>query len=68
VRKVLHGFTQGDYSRLIDLLDAPARDLLGMCTRDEANQMLLRLCVRQPRLLLLAVRALLTRAAFPVRA
>ena len=68
VRRVLHGFTQDDYSRLIDLLDAPARALLGTWTRDEANQMLLRLCVRQPRLLLLAARALLTRAAFPARA
>jgi len=67
VRRVLHGFTQDDYSSLIDLLDAPARTVLATTTRDEANQMLLRLCVRQPRLLLLAARALLTRSAFPVR-
>lgn len=67
VRRVLHGFTQDDYSRLIDLLDTRARALLGECTRDEANQMLLRLCLRQPRLLLLAARALLTRTAFPAR-
>ena len=67
IRRVLHGFTQADYSRLIDLLDASARNLLGVYTRDEANQILFRICVRQPRLLLLAARCLLTRTAFPVR-
>lgn len=64
IRRVLHGFTQADYSLLIDLLDTPARNLLGRYTRDDANQMLLRLCVRQPRLLLLAIRSLLTKGSF----
>jgi digeranylgeranylglycerophospholipid reductase len=67
VRRMLHGFTQTDYNRLIDLLDAKARALLGACTRDEAHQMLMRLCLRQPRLLLLAARAFLSRASFPAR-
>lgn len=64
IRRVLHGFTQADYSLLIDLLDTSARSLLGLYTRDDANQMLLRLCIRQPRLLLLAVRSLLTNGPF----
>jgi flavin-dependent dehydrogenase len=66
IRRVLHGFTQDDYSRLIDLLDVPARTLLSECTRDEARQLLMRLCLQQPRLLLMAARFLLTRSAFPV--
>jgi flavin-dependent dehydrogenase len=65
VRRVLHGFTQDDYSRLITLLHAPARTLLSKTSRDEAHRLLLRLCVRQPRLLLLAARAFLSRSTFP---
>jgi flavin-dependent dehydrogenase len=67
VRRVLHGFTQDDYSSLIDLLHAPAKSLLSTTTRDETHQLLIRLCLRQPRLLLLAARALLTGSAFPAR-
>jgi flavin-dependent dehydrogenase len=64
IRRVMHGFTQADYNQLIDLLDSSTKDVLGVYTRDEANQMLLRLCVRQPRLMLLAIRALLTKGRF----
>lgn len=67
IRRTLHRFTQSDYSRLIDLLNAPARRLLSTYSRDEVTGMLLRLCLRQPRLLLLALRALLTRGSFPAR-
>jgi flavin-dependent dehydrogenase len=64
IRRVLHRFTQADYSQLIDLLDDQARNLLGVYTRDDANQMLLRLCIRQPRLMLLGIRSLLTNGPF----
>lgn len=67
VRRVLHGFTQADYSQLVDLLNVSTRRLLSTYNRDEANRILLRLCLRQPRLLLLAVRALLTKGSFPAR-
>jgi flavin-dependent dehydrogenase len=65
IRRVLHGFTQADYNALIDLLDSSTRNLLGVYTRDDANQMLLRLCLRQPRLMLMGIRSLLTRGSFP---
>jgi flavin-dependent dehydrogenase len=64
IRRVMHGFTQADYNALIDLLDSSTKDVLGVYTRDEANQMLLRLCLKQPRLMLIALRALLTGSRF----
>ena len=67
VRRVLHGFSQDDYSRLIDLLNAPVRRVLSSHNRDEAVTMLGRLCLHQPRLLLLALRGLLKRGQFPAR-
>lgn len=67
IRRTLHGFTQSDYSRLIDLLNAPARRLLGIHTRDEADKILVGMCLRQPRFLLLGLRALLTKGSFPLR-
>lgn len=65
IRRVLHGFTQADYSRLIDLLNLPAQRVLGAYTRDDADKMLVRMCLSQPRLLLLAFRGLLTHGSFP---
>lgn len=67
IRRVLHGFTQADYSRLLDLLNAPARQLLGVYSRDGADKILLRVCLTQPRLLLLSVRGLITKGSFPPR-
>lgn len=60
IRKVLHQFTQRDYSRLLDLLTRPVQRSLGSYTRDEAYKLLWRLCLGQPRLLLLGLRSLLT--------
>ncbi len=61
LRRSLHGFQQSDYSHLVDLLNDPAKKLLGQCTRDEAWKMLWRVCLRQPRLVLLGLRGLLMR-------
>jgi hypothetical protein len=57
---VLHRFTQPDYTRLLDVLDRSTQRLLGLYTRDEIGALLWRLGVRQPRLLLLGLRAVLT--------
>jgi digeranylgeranylglycerophospholipid reductase len=61
LRRSLHDFQQSDYSRLVDLLNAPAIRSLGEYSRDEAWKILWRICLRQPRLLLLGLRGLLTR-------
>jgi flavin-dependent dehydrogenase len=61
LRRSLHHFQQSDYSHLVDLLNDPAKKSLGEYSRDEAWKMLWRVCLRQPRLVLLGVRGLLTR-------
>ena len=61
LRRSLHDFQQADYSRLVDLLNAPAIQSLGEYSRDEAWKILWRLCLKQPRLILLGLRGLLTR-------
>jgi digeranylgeranylglycerophospholipid reductase len=61
LRRSLHDFQQSDYSRLVDLLNAPAIESLGEYSRDEAWKILWRICLSQPRLLLLGLRGLLTR-------
>jgi len=62
LRRSLHRFQQPDYSRLVDLLNAPAIQSLGEYSRDEAWRILWRICLYQPRLLLLGLRGLLTRS------
>jgi flavin-dependent dehydrogenase len=64
VRRSLHGFQQEDYSHLVDLLNDPAKASLGRCSRDEAWKMLWRVCLRQPRLVLMGLRGLLMRNRF----
>ena len=61
LRRSLHDFQQSDYSRLVDLLSAPAIQSLGEYSRDEAWKILWRICLKQPRLVLLGLRGLLTR-------
>ena len=61
LRRSLHDFQQADYSRLVDLLNAPAIRSLGDYSRDEAWKILWRICLKQPLLLLLGLRGLLTR-------
>jgi flavin-dependent dehydrogenase len=64
LRRALHDFQQSDYSRLVDLLNAPALRSLGEYSRDEAWKILWRVCLRQPRLVLLGLRGLLTPSRF----
>jgi flavin-dependent dehydrogenase len=61
LRRSLHSFQQADYSRLVDLLNDRAKESLGEYSRDEAWKILWRVCVQQPRLLLLGLRGLLMR-------
>jgi flavin-dependent dehydrogenase len=62
IRRVMHGFTEGDYTRLFEFLNGSTRRLLGGRTRDEVSSMLWRLCVCQPRFLLLGSRTLLAQS------
>ena len=60
VRRSMHHFTQEDYSRLVDSLNAPAKRSLSQYSRDEALKILWRVCVNQPRLILMGLRGILT--------
>src|SRR4029077_5677538 len=64
-RRTLHDFRQPDYSRLVDLLNDPTKQSLAEYSRDEAWKILWRVCLRQPRLLLLGLRGLLASRSFP---
>jgi flavin-dependent dehydrogenase len=59
LRRSMHDFQQADYSRLVDLLNDPAKHSLAEYSRDEAWKILWRVCLRQPKLLLLGLRGLL---------
>lgn len=59
LRRSLHRFEQTDYSRLVDLLNDPAKQMLSKYSRDQAWKILWRIGLRQPRLILLALRGLL---------
>ncbi len=59
IRRALHHFRQADYSRLVDLLHASARQSLGEVTRDESARLLWQVVRRQPRLVLMGLRGLL---------
>src|SRR5579863_3773500 len=60
LRRSLHDFQQDDYSKLVDLLNDPAKQSLSEYSRDEAWKILWRVCLSQPRLILLGLRGLLT--------
>ena len=59
LRRSLHDFQQDDYSELVDLLNDPAKQSLSEYSRDEAWKILWRVCLSQPRLILLGLRGLL---------
>lgn len=61
LRRSLHDFQQADYSELVDLLNDPAKRSMGKYSRDEAWKILWRVCVSEPRLILLGLRGLLSR-------
>jgi digeranylgeranylglycerophospholipid reductase len=65
IRRALHYFSQADYTRLFDFLNRSTRRLLSVNTRDELSTMLWKLCLRQPRFVLLGVRVLLSRSLHP---
>jgi flavin-dependent dehydrogenase len=65
IRRLLHGFAQKQYSHLVDLLNSRARRDLEAYTRDEPGRVLWRLCLDQPRFLLMGLRALLRGGSFP---
>lgn len=60
LRRVLNRFTQKDYNRLLELLDPSIQQTLGLFTRDETHKLLLHLLRKQPRLLLLGLKVLVT--------
>jgi flavin-dependent dehydrogenase len=62
LRRSLHHFEQTDYSHLVDLLNDPAKKSLGECSRDDAWKLMWRVCLKQPRLVLLGLRGLLMRS------
>lgn len=62
LRRSLHHFEQADYSHLVDLLNDPAKKSLGECSRDDAWKLMWRVCLKQPRLVLLGLRGLLMRS------
>ena len=64
IRRALHHFEQKDYSQLVDLLNAAARESLGEINRDESTRLLWNVVRRQPRLLLLGLRGLLMNRIF----
>lgn len=68
LRRSLHDFRQADYSRLVDLLNDPAKQSLSEYSRDEAWKVLWHVCLRQPRLVLLGIRGLLMRGRSSRRA
>lgn len=64
IRRALHDFQQDDYSRLVDSLNDPAKRSLSEFSRDEALKVLWRVCIHQPRLILIGLRGLLTGRRF----
>ena len=59
LRRSLDRFSEQDYELLLDVLSPGAKGVLGTLTRDEPASIMLRLCLAQPRLILLALRTLL---------
>lgn len=67
IRKVLNGFRQEHYSRLIDLLTLSAKHTLSHINRDESRKLIWTLIIKQPRLLTLGLRSLLHKRLFLLR-
>ena len=59
IRKSLHGFTQEDYVKLLDMLNPSTLRSLSTFNRDESLKLLFHLLVRQPKLLLIGLRTIL---------
>lgn len=65
LRRALGRFSQDDYELLLDVINPGVRGVLSAHTRDEAGRIVIRLCLAQPRLILLALRTLVLRQARP---
>ncbi len=59
VRKVLDGFSDEDYDRLIDFIDGQLKHILSAVTRDDLAMMYLKLVTSQPRLVMMSAKGLL---------
>ncbi|MBP6824691.1 MAG: hypothetical protein KA368_24305, partial [Acidobacteria bacterium] len=59
VRKVLDGFSDEDYDRLIDFIDGQLKHILSAVTRDDLAMMYLKLVASQPRLVMMSAKGLL---------
>jgi flavin-dependent dehydrogenase len=59
IRKGLHGFTQQDYVKLLDILNPSTLRSLSTFSRDETPRLLFHLLLSQPKLLLLGLRSIL---------
>jgi flavin-dependent dehydrogenase len=59
IRKSLHGFTQEDYVKLLDMLNPLAMRSLASFNRDETVKLLFHLFLGQPKLLLIGLRTIL---------
>lgn len=60
IRRIFHPFTTKDYVRLINILNPPIRRSLGKISRDQSRKLIRNLILRQPRLLLIGLRSLIT--------
>lgn len=61
IRKFLSRFTQREYCGLLELLSPGTKRALGRFHRDETSRLLINLLIKQPRLLLLGLRAIIYR-------
>jgi len=59
IRKSLHGFTQEDYVKLLDMLNPSTIRSLSSFNRDETPRLLFHLLLGQPKLLLIGLRTIL---------
>ncbi|MGH2662868.1 MAG: FAD-dependent monooxygenase [Actinomycetota bacterium] len=60
VRRILSGFSDGDYVRLLRLLDGRVSRILGGHSRDEVLPLLISTCFARPRLVTMAMSALVS--------
>ncbi len=67
VRRLLDGFNDLDYDRLIDFLNGELTEIVSNQTRDDLSRMYLDLVSSQPKLLVLGARAFLRGIAFKRR-
>jgi flavin-dependent dehydrogenase len=67
VRRLLDGFNDLDYDRLIDFLNRDLTEIVSNQTRDDLSRMYLELVSSQPKLLVLGAKAFLRGVAFKKR-